>query len=230
MGYWSEAKKKKIRDSRIQGTRLLCHALSQLQKPPQVLVSASAVGYYGNRDEELLNEEKGRGEGFLAEVCEAWENATRTAMKSGVRVVNLRLGMVLSPKGGALKKMLLPFKLGLGGQIGSGRQKMSWIAIDDLLYLIAEALSNPRLEGPVNAVSPHAVTNREWTKILGLVLKRPTLLAMPTFLVKWACGQLGEELLLSSANAKPEKLEKVNFHFSYPYLEEALRHVLGQTV
>lgn len=226
-GIWTQKKKHRIFESRVQGTRLLCRALSQLKNPPSVLVSASAVGYYGNQGDRLLTEASPKGQGFLADVCQKWEEATQLATESGIRTVNLRIGMVLSPQGGGLKNMLTPFKLGLGGSFGSGQQYISWIAIDDLIGIIYYAIRQASVAGPVNAVSPHPVTNGEFTKTLGEVLKRPTFFKMPISILNWVFGQMAEELLLSSQRAVPAVLEEKGFQFSYPHLAGALRHLLG---
>ena len=228
MGRWTQVKKKKIRESRVQGTQLLCLALSQLKKPPSVLVCASAIGYYGNRGNEVLTELSVKGKGFLSDVCQEWEEATRPAIEKGIRLVNLRLGMVLSAKGGALKQMLPIFKWGLGGQMGAGDQYVSWIAIDDLVRVIDAAIHQESLVGPLNAVTPYPVTNRELTKTLGHILHRPTFLGMPTLMVNLVFGQLGEEVLLSSARVEPKKLKEIDFHFDYPDLAGALRYLLSQ--
>jgi uncharacterized protein len=227
MGRWTAEKKQKIRESRLKGTQLLAHALSQLKRPPSVFICSSAVGYYGSRGEEVLMEQSTKGTGFLSDVCEEWEQATRAAVEAGIRTVNLRTGTVLSPKGGALKQLLTPFKLGLGGKVGSGQQYMSWIAIDDLIYMIHYLMQQPFIAGPVNAVSPLPVTNAEFTKILGAVLKRPTFLTIPSFAISLIFGEMGTELLLSSQRVEPVKLTDAGFQFSYANLESALRYVLG---
>lgn len=227
-GRWTAEKKKHIRDSRVQGTRLLCRALSQLQQPPSVLVCASAIGYYGNRGDEILTEQSSKGEGFLADVVEEWEEATRLAAEKGIRVVNLRFGVILSPKGGALKQMLPPFQWGVGGKMGLGTQYMSWVALEDVISIIHDVMQQQRVAGPVNVVSPHSVTNAEFTQILGHVLHRPTFLNMPAFAVKLVFGEMGEALLLSSTRVQPKKLEQIGFQFAYPDLEEALQHMLGR--
>ena len=227
IGRWSEAKKARIRDSRVKGTQLLCQALSQLRDPPSVVICASAIGYYGNRGDEILTEQSAKGTGFLADVCEEWEEAARPAAEKGIRVINLRIGMVLSSRGGALKQMLPIFKWGLGGRLGSGNQYVSWIAIDDLVRIIEYAIKQEGLAGPLNAVAPYPVTNQELTQGLGHVLYRPTFFLMPAFMVKWMFGELGEEVLLSSQRVEPKKLEETGFKFDYPHIEEALRHLLG---
>ncbi|MBI3895680.1 MAG: TIGR01777 family protein [Acidobacteria bacterium] len=227
-GRWTPAKKKKILTSRVQGTRLLAEALVQLRQPPQVMVCASAIGFYGNRGEEWLQEESPPGSGFLAEVCQEWEAASEPAANKGIRVVRLRTGIVLGTQGGALAQMLPPFRMGVGGVIGPGDQYMSWIALDDLIGAYQHALTTLSLQGPVNAVSPNPVTNREFTKTLGSVLSRPTVFPMPSFAVRLAFGEMGVELLLSSARVRPARLLSSGYPFRYAELESALRHVLGQ--
>lgn len=227
-GRWTPSKKASIRASRVQGTRLLCETLAQRTTPPTVLVSASAIGYYGDRGTEVLYEESAPGSDFLAEVCRDWEAATAPAVQRGIRVVHLRLGMVLSPAGGALGKMLLPFKLGVGGMLGDGQQYMSWIALDDVLGAIHHALVTPAVHGPVNAVAPHPVPNREFTSILGRVLGRPTLVPLPAFAARLAFGDMADALLLSSTRVAPAHLVDTGYVFAYPELEEALRHLLGK--
>lgn len=227
-GRWTPAKKARLRDSRVKGTRLLAESLAKLTQPPRVLVCASAVGYYGDRGEEILREESAAGRGFLAEVCRQWEAAAQPAAEKGIRVVLLRIGVVLSPKGGALATMLLPFRLGLGGKIGSGKQYISWISLDDLVGIIEYALTTESLRGVVNAVAPQAVTNLEFTKTLGRVLRRPTLFPMPAFAARLALGELADELLLASARVEPARIRAAGYQFRYPELEGALRHLLGK--
>jgi uncharacterized protein (TIGR01777 family) len=224
---WSEAAKARIRDSRIQGTRLLCRTIAGLETKPSVLVSASAVGYYGDRGEEPVDESSSPGRGFLAEVCQQWEAETRAARDADVRVVNLRLGVVLSREGGALAKMLLPFKLGLGGVIGSGQQYFSWITRDDVVRVIQFALAAAAVSGPLNAVAPQPVTNREFTKTLGRVLGRPTIFPMPAFAARLAFGEMADEMLLSGVRVEPRALAAAGFEFQHAQLEPALRHVLS---
>jgi uncharacterized protein (TIGR01777 family) len=226
-GRWTAAKKTSIRNSRVQGTTVLCEALAQLVTPPTVLLSASAIGYYGVRGETILREESPPGTGFLAEVCQVWEAATAPAAQRGIRVVHLRFGMVLSPAGGALAKMLTPFRLGLGGVIGTGKQYMSWIALDDVLGAIHHALHTETLQGPVNVVAPSAVTNREFTTTLGKVLRRPTWLPLPAFAVRLMFGEMGDALLLASTRVTPARLMASGYTFQYPELEKALQHLLG---
>ncbi len=222
---WSDAHKARIRDSRVAGTRLLVEAMRAATRAPRAFVCASAVGIYGDRGDELLTEDSAKGAGFLAEVCTQWEAEARRADR--VRSVQLRFGVVLSPAGGALAKMLLPFQLGAGGRIGHGRQWMSWIALDDAVGAIHHALFAEALDGPVNAVAPQAVTNAEYTRTLGRVLRRPAILPMPAFAARLAFGELANELLLASQRAQPKRLQQTGYDFAYPELEVALRHQLG---
>ncbi|HSA92494.1 MAG TPA: TIGR01777 family oxidoreductase, partial [Terriglobales bacterium] len=226
-GRWSAAKKQRILESRAQGTQTLATALAQCQRKPRVLVSASAIGFYGDRGDEVLREESPSGSsGFLPEVARAWEEATRPAAEAGIRVVNLRIGVVLSPRGGALKQMLPPFKLGLGGRLGSGGQYMSWIALEDLLGVIQFALAHDSLRGAVNAVAPNPVTNAEFTRTLGQVLHRPTIFPVPAFVVRTLFGQMGEELLLASQRVEPAALLASGYRFSHAELRNALEAML----
>ncbi len=228
-GRWTAKKKKLIRESRTQGTRALAEKLASLQTPPKVFICASAIGFYGSRGSEELNEQSARGEGFLAEVCQDWEAACDPARKAGIRVANIRSGMILSAEGGALTKMLLPFKLGMGGKIGSGKQYMSWIALDDEIGAIQHVLNHEELSGPVNLVSPHPVTNEVFTKTLGRALRRPTILPMPAVAARAAFGEMADELLLSSAKVLPARLQATNYVFLHPVLEDALRHLLDKS-
>lgn len=225
---WNAEQKARIRDSRVESTRLLCSALRQLRHPPRVLISASAIGYYGGNGDAWLGENSPSGDGFLAAVCREWEAATRPAAAAGVRVVNLRLGVVLTPAGGALASLLTPFRLGLGGPLGNGAQYMSWIALDDVLGAIYHALATQEVQGPVNAVAPHPVTNREFTKTLGRVLRRPTLFPMPGFAARLLFGEMADELLLASMRVQPSALLGTGYDFRFPTLEPALRHLLGR--
>jgi len=222
---WSDEKKRKIKESRTIGTRVLVDALKNLQNPPKHFVSASAIGFYGNRGDEILNEGSSQGEGFLPEVCAAWEAEIKRA-EAFARVVYLRIGVVLAKDGGALEKMLTPFKFGVGGTIGSGKQYMSWIALDDLIRMIHFALENENLHGAVNAVAPNAVTNQEFTKTLGRVLSRPTFLPVPEFAIKTLFGEMGETLLLEGTRVVPQKLRDAGFNFDFPNLEDAMKHAL----
>jgi len=225
---WTAEQRARIRDSRVQGTRLLCDALAQLVAPPRVLLCASAIGYYGDRGERALREDSAPGTGFLAEVCQAWEAAAAAAVQGGMRVVHLRLGVVLSPAGGALAQMLLPFRLGMGGVVGSGKQYISWIAVDDVLGVMQHALSTETLDGPVNVVAPQPVTNHEFTKTLGAVLGRPTILPLPAFAARLMFGEMADALLLASTRVVPARLQTSGYAFRYPALEGALRHLLGK--
>jgi len=227
-GRWTAEKKARILESRAQGTRLLCESLARLRSRPIVLVSASAIGYYGDRGNQVLDEESSAGSLFLSEVTKAWEAATEPARRNGIRVVNLRLGFVLSKAGGGLAAMLLPFKLGIGGRVGSGRQYMSWIAIDDVVGAISHAILSEALRGPVNAVAPYPVTNREFTQTLGRVLWRPTIFPLPVFAARRMFGEMADNLLLASTRVKPSRLLASGFEFRFPQLEGALRHVLGK--
>jgi len=224
---WTPEKKKRILQSRKRGTALLARSLASLKSPPRVLISASAIGYYGNRGEEILSEDSAPGVGFLAEVCRAWEEATLPASDRGIRVVRLRTGIVLSTREGALSRMLLPFRLGLGGKFGSGRQYMSWICLDDLIEIFKFALETS-LRGPVNMVAPNPVTNLEFVKALGRVLSRPALLPLPGFALRVLLGEMADSLLLSSARVEPGQLAAAGYRFKYPDLERALRHVLHE--
>ena len=225
-GRWSEAKKQRIRQSRVQSTELLSATITKLSQPPQLFISASAVGIYGDAGDRAITETAALGSGFLAEVGRAWEAAAAPAAAAGIRTILLRTGMVLSLSGGALSKMLLPFKLGLGGRLGNGRQYMSWIAIDDLLNIIKFALDTERCAGPINAVAPQPVTNAEFTRMLASALGRKALLPVPGVALKLLLGEMAEQLLLGSQRALPEKLGALGFVFRYPQLEQALAAVL----
>lgn len=224
-GRWTRAKKALIRDSRIDSTRFLCEQLAALKQPPAALVSASAIGFYGSRGDETLDENSAAGEGFLAEVCEDWEAATAPARDAGIRVVNLRIGIVLSSKGGALAKMLTPFRLGLGGPLGDGRMWMSWIVLRDLVGAILHAIDTPGLHGPVNGTAPSPVTNADFTRALGRALHRPAILPAPAFAISAALGEMGRELLLSSAKVLPRQLQGSGFRFAYDEIGAALSAV-----
>lgn len=223
---WNEAVKRRIRDSRVDGTRLLASTLAQLKTPPKTLVCASAVGFYGDRGNEILTEDSPKGSGFLADVCEEWEKASEAAQKKGIRTVLFRIGVILTPNGAALKKMLTPFKLGAGGIIGDGKQYWSWVSLDDVIDAILHALVTPSLRGPVNLVAPNAVTNAEFTKILGSALKRPTFFPMPAFAARLALGEMADALLLASARVAPKKLSASGYAFRYPDLAACLRDLL----
>ena len=223
---WSDEKKKRIHDSRVLGTRVLVSALKDLKDPPETFISASATGFYGDRKDEVLTEESQPGEGFLPDTCAAWEAEARKA-ESFARVVLMRTGVVLAKDGGALEKMLTPFKFGIGGRVGNGRQWMSWIAIDDLVSIVNFFLENPGLKGAFNLTAPNPVTNEQFTKALGRALSRPTILPIPEFAIKLMFGEMGERLLLEGARVLPERLEEAGYKFQYPELEPALKHVLN---
>jgi uncharacterized protein (TIGR01777 family) len=226
-GRWNPLKKARIRDSRVKGTRLLSETLAHLERPPKTLICASAIGFYGDRGDEVLTEGSPSGTGFLPEVCREWEAACEPALQKGIRVVNLRTGVVLTPEGGALAKMLPPFKMGVGGVIGNGRQYMSCIALDDLIGAILHTLVTPSLSGPVNGVCPQPVTNHDFTKTLGTVLGRPTVFPVPAFAARLAFGEMADALLLASTRVEPAKLVESGYQFRYPTVEASLRHVLG---
>ena len=226
-GRWNDRKKNSILNSRVKGTQLLSEFFAATEHKPNVIVSASAVGYYGNRGEERVDEDSEPGKGFLADVCRQWEEATASAVDAGIRVANLRLGLILSTGGGALKKMLLPFRIGLGGVIGSGKQYMSWVSIDDVTGMIQHIIANEAVRGPVNLVSPNPVSNREFTKTLGQVLNRPTIFPMPAFAARIAFGEMADELLLSSTRVIPKKLMDSGYEFRHPELGGAFEHFLN---
>jgi uncharacterized protein (TIGR01777 family) len=227
VGRWTNQKKSAIRDSRVLGTRHLATALAQSDAKPRVLICASAIGFYGDRGDEILGEKSARGRGFLAEVCGEWEDASRIASEAGIRTVNVRFGVVLSPKGGALGKMLTPFKLGLGGRIGSGRQWMSWIHVEDIVGGIHHAMQTEALSGPVNLVAPSAVRNAEFTKVLASVLHRPAIFPVPEFALRLAFGQqAADEMLLASQRVQPGKLGSSGYPFHFPELRAALENLV----
>jgi hypothetical protein len=226
-GRWTEAKKKAIRESRVQGTKHLTEALAQAQSRPRVFICASAIGFYGNRGDEALTEASPAGQGFLPEVSREWEAASRIAADAGIRTLNLRLGLVLSPRGGALKKMLTPFQLGLGGRIGSGQQWWSWIHVDDIVGAIHHALYTGSLTGPVNLVAPHPVRNAEFTQVLASVLRRPAFFHVPAFAARLAFGEMADELLLSSERVEPAKLRASGYAFRFGELRAALEDLVG---
>lgn len=227
-GRWTTAKKARIRDSRVKGTRLLAEAIAKLPTPPKVMVSASASGYYGDRGNELLREESAPGTNFLAGICQEWEAAADPAREAGIRVVHPRFGIVLSTEGGALAVTLPIFKLGAGGRIGSGRQYWSWVSIDDAVGAILHALTNDSLGGPVNVTSPDPLTNAEYTRTLGHVLGRPTIFPLPAPAARIMLGEMADELLLASQRIEPAKLKESGYEYRYPELEDAFRHVLGR--
>ncbi len=227
VGRWTEEKRRAIRESRVEGTRNLATALAHCEAKPRVLVCASAVGFYGNRGDEPLREESPAGQGFLPEVCREWEDASRIAAEAGIRTVNVRIGLVLSPKGGALGNMLKPFKLGLGGRIGSGQQWWSWIHVDDIEGGIQHAMGTDSLSGPVNFVAPNPVRNAEFTKVLASVLRRPAFFPVPEFALRLAFGKMAaEELLLASQRVEPGKLNASGYTFRFRELRAALENLV----
>ncbi len=228
-GSWTDERKRRIKESRVKGTRTLVDALKKLENPPKIFISASAIGFYGNRGDEILTEESKSGEGFFPEVCREWEAEGDKAKEFGARVVHPRIGVVLSKDGGALEKMLTPFKFGVGGTVGSGEQWMSWIAIDDLVRIFHFAIENESLKGAVNATAPNPVQNEKFSDTLGNVLNRPTILPLPAFGIKLLFGEMGEKLLLEGCRVIPQKLLDTGFEFEHPNLEEALRHQLRIT-
>jgi uncharacterized protein len=223
---WTDEKKKAIRESRVLGTRNVVDTISDLKERPRVLVSASAIGFYGDRGDEELTETSKAGKNFLAEVCREWEAEARRAEDSGVRTVLLRTGIVLSKDGGALGTMLTPFKFGLGGVIGDGKQWMSWISLNDQIEVINYALENENIRGAVNSVSPHPVTNQEFTAVMGEVLYRPTFIPLPEFAVHLAFGEMGEALLLDSTKVIPKRLTDAGFKFKFPELKKAIENAV----
>lgn len=227
-GRWTDARKKAIYRSRVDGTELIARTLAEMNRGPRVLVSMSAVGYYGDRGNERLDESSSSGKGFLAKVTQDWEAATRPAERAGIRVVRLRGGVVLSPAGGALGKMLLPFKMGVGGRLGSGKQYVSWVDLDDLVGLIYHALRTDSVHGALNGTGPNPVTNATFTSILGDVLGRPTFIPVPALAVKAAFGELGEEALLQGQRVLPVKAERTGFEFLFDGVEASLRFQLGR--
>ena len=225
-GRWTASLKREIVESRVKGTAFLAESLLRLKYPPKVFLAASAVGIYGNTAGIEVTEREPAGETFLARTTSAWEAQTASLQKAGVRVAHLRFGMVLGKQGGALKKMLLPFQLGVGGTIGSGAQYMSWISLQDTVRAIVHCAEDAHVAGPVNIVAPNAVRNAEFTRVLGLVLKRPTIFPLPAFVARLLLGEMADELLLSSVRVRPAKLEETGFRFEHPELEEALREIL----
>ncbi|GBD24970.1 Epimerase family protein [bacterium HR30] len=224
---WTADRKAEIRASRVMTTAKLAERVAQWKVLPKAFIVASAIGFYGNRGDELLDEDSSAGEGFLASVCREWEAASRPPEEAGIRVVRLRIGVVLSPRGGALRRLLWPFWLGLGGRTGTGRQYLSWITPDDLAAVILFCAVKDDLRGPVNAVSPHPVTNATFAQALAQALGRPALLPFPASAVRWILGEMGEELILSSTRVRPTRLLQSGFRFHFPTVEEALGHVLG---
>jgi len=226
-GRWTDQKKRAIRDSRVNGTRLLSESLARLSRPPSLFLSASAIGYYGDRGDELLTEASAPGNDFLANVCVEWENATRPAVEKGIRTVHARFGIILDAEDGALAKMLTPFRMGIGGRVGDGKQWMSWVALDDVVNGLRFLMEEPSTRGPVNFVAPNPVTNAEFTKTLGRALSRPTLFPVPVFAARLAFGEMADALLLSSQRVEPSVLKSMAYQFRWPTPEPSLRHILG---
>ena len=224
---WTAAVKDRIRRSRIEGTRSLVKSIAAVQQRPKTLVCASAIGYYGERGETILDEDAVAGTGFLADLCRDWEHEAYAASELGLRVVTVRIGVVLSPKGGALAKMLLPFKMGAGGIIGSGKQYWSWIGLHDLVRMIAFCVENESVNGAVNGVSPNPMTNHDFTKGVGTALHRPTIFPMPAFVARLVLGEMANDLLLSSTRVIPRKLQDHGFRFDYPELVGCLENELS---
>jgi uncharacterized protein (TIGR01777 family) len=223
---WSAEKKRKIKESRTVGTRVLVDALKQLKNPPKHFISASAVGFYGDGKDEILDERSAKGAGFLPEVCDQWEIEAKKAESFGARVVCMRIGVVLAKDGGALEKMLTPFRFGVGGTIGSGKQWMSWIAIDDIISIVHFFLDNENLHGAFNLTAPNPATNAKFTKTLGTILNRPTVLPLPAFAVKLMFGEMGETLLLQGARILPKRLLDAGYKFQFTDLKSAMKHVI----
>src|SRR5450432_3189487 len=226
VGRWTEAKKRRIIESRVQGTGHLAEALAKASQPPRAFISASAVGFYGTRGDEILREDSPSGKGFAAEICRQWEAAAQPAAQAGIRTVQLRIGVVMSADGGALPKMLTPFRLGLGGRLGNGRQWSSWVSVRDVVGAIHHVLENESLSGPVNAVSPNPVTNAEFTSTLASVLKRPAIFPMPAFAVGLIFGEMGKELFLGSQRVELAGLAATGYQFQHPDLKNALKEIL----
>ena len=227
-GRWSETRKKEILDSREKSTHLIADTLAGLKNPPKLLISASAIGFYGDTADRWVDERNRPGYDFLSEVCLKWEKATLPASESGIRTVLIRTGMVLSAKGGALKKMLLPFQLGLGGKMGSGKQFVSWVSLDEVVEMVRFIIDNEAIHGPVNLVSPNPVTNAVFAKTLGAVLKRPAIFPIPAFMLKLLWGEMAEALILASNRVKPKALELAGYSFIHQDLENALNCVLNK--
>ena len=225
-GRWSKKKKDRILNSRVHGTKFLAAYFAGTDFKPELIISASAVGFYGERGTEIIDESFASGSGFLAGVCQQWEDSVYIAEEAGIRVVNARFGAVLSSSGGALRKMLLPFKMGLGGIIGSGEQYFSWVSIDDAVRIIQHIIADDSIRGPVNFAAPNAVSNREFTKTLGRVLRRPTIFPLPAVVARLAFGEMADELLLTPIRVYPKKIVESGYKFLHPELGEALKHIL----
>ncbi len=226
VGRWTAAKKRRILESRVQGTGHLAESVAKASQPPRVFISASAVGFYGNRGDEILREDSPSGEGFAAEICRQWEGAAQPAARAGIRTAQMRIGVVMSADGGALPKMLTPFRLGLGGRLGDGRQWWTWVSARDVAGAIQHVLNHESLSGPINTVAPNPVTNAEFTRILASVLKRPAIFPMPAFAVRLIFGEMGEELFLGSQRVEPARLLASGYRFQHPDLKSALKEIL----
>ena len=225
---WTQKKKDRILNSRVHGTRLLAETISALKHKPELLISGSAIGYYGDTGDNTVDENSSRGEGFLSDVASQWEMATQAAQDAGIRTIHLRTGIVLSPDGGVLKKMLLPFNLGLGGVVGNGKQYMSWISIDDVVHIIAHMLNDEQLSGSYNLVAPQPVTNYDFTKSLGRAMHRPTISPLPAFAARLMFGEMADALLLSSSRVLSTRLESIGYIFIDTALEQALSRLLDK--
>jgi hypothetical protein len=226
-GRWTPQKKKRIVGSRVKGTQFLAHTLCNLKKPPKTLICASAIGYYGNRGEEILTESSSKGSGFVSDVCEQWEKAAKPAIDAGIRVVFLRIGIVLTPRGGALERLLPVFKSGLGLTLGDGNQVISWISEDDFLGVVNHVIHHKKISGPVNVTSPHPVSQRDFSKSLANIFENPFSIRIPKWIITPIYGQMGNEVILSGNNAMPDKLMATNYSFLHPKLEDAFQHLLG---
>ena len=226
-GRWTGDRKREILESRTKGTSLLSESLARLSRPPSVFLSASAIGYYGDRDDELLTETSAPGKDFLADVCVAWEASAKPAVEKGIRTVFARFGIILDTNGGALSKMLTPFRMGIGGRVGDGKQWMSWIALEDVIAALKFLIADNSIHGPVNIVAPNPVTNATFTRSLGRTLSRPTFFPVPAFGARLAFGEMADALLLSSQKVEPAVLEDKGFMFKWPTLEPALKHILA---
>jgi uncharacterized protein (TIGR01777 family) len=225
-GRWTDKRKAILRSSRVDSTRVLVDSLTHLKQPPRVFVCASAIGYYGDRGDELLTESSGYGNDFLAILCRAWEAEATRASANGIRTVTTRFGVILARQGGALPQMLTPFKLGVGGRLGSGKQWISWVALEDVVKVLRTAIDNENVNGPVNVVAPQPVQNSEFTRVLAGVLHRPAVFPAPAFALRLALGQMADALLLSSQRVQPEKLAKISYKFRYETLRPALQAIL----
>ena len=229
-GRWSAEKKRRIIDSRVDSTRLIAETIAKMKTPPRVFLCASAIGYYGHRGNDQVDESDGPGSDFISDVCRKWEAAATASIAAGIRTAFLRIGIVLSPRGGALGKLLPPFQLGIGGKIGSGNQTMSWISIDDAIGAVYHVLYDSAISGPVNLVAPYPVTNAEFTHCLSKVLSRPAYFKVPAFAIETVFGEMGRETILSSTRVKAGVLQEAGYQFRHPYLESALRHLLGRNL